>query len=104
MLDTNEKTKRLRLDRTIENQTTSNAFEVINQNATKFLISQVDKLEEIANLTMEKAFLGHYDHFFKGLKEDCFKKGCNAEVRVVVSKFFYLMELCQQKMINLKEK
>lgn len=32
------------------------------------MMGQVDKLEEIANLTMEKAFVGQYDHFFKGIK------------------------------------
>lgn len=61
-------------------------------------------MEEISNMTLEKTFVGQYEHFFKGLKEECFKKGYNSEIKVLVSKFCFLMNLCQQKMIKVNEK
>lgn len=65
--ETTEKTKRLRLDKTLENQN-SHMLETPTLTTTRFFATQVERLEEISKLNTEKAFMAQYEYFFKSLK------------------------------------
>lgn len=56
-------------------------------------------------MNTEKAFVAQYDYFFKTLKDECFnRKGYSSDIKTLISKFCYLMELCQSRKALISER